>query len=98
MTVRNYTPVLEEAIAEAKAAGLADLAGELETACFKVAFTTSSELLYEHGVAIRRFLKAAGRGLPGATREKLQDCLTEIDLVWPGLRKLRALFRRRIPG
>lgn len=98
MSVRNYTPLLEEAIAEARAAGFPEPADELETACFKVAFTTSNELLHEHGLAIRRFLAAAGSGLPRETREKLQACLTEIDLVWPGWRKLAALFRRRIPG
>lgn len=98
MSVRNYAPFLEEAIAEAKAAGFADQASELETACFKVAFTTSNELLHEHGVAIRSFLKAADRGLPVATRQKLEACLTEIDLVWPGWRKLLALFKRRVPG
>ena len=97
MSVRDYTPLLEKAIAEAKAAGLATEANELDSACFRVAFTTSNELLHEHGIAIRNFLKATDRRLPPATREKLEACLTEIDLVWPGWRKLRALFRRRVP-
>lgn len=98
MPVRDYAPFLEAGIAEAKAAGFAEAASELESACFRTAFTTSNELLHEHGLALRRFLAATGDGLPRETREKLEACLTEIDLVWPGWRKLLALFKRRIPG
>jgi len=97
--IRDYTPWLEEAIAEARAAGLHAAANDLETACFKTAFTTSSETLWEHGVAIRRFLKTTRAALPRTTKAKLQACLIEIDLVWPGWRKLLALMRRRrAPG
>lgn len=96
--IRDYTPLLEEAIAEAKAAGFGAAADELNRACFKTAFTTSSELLHEHGIAIRDFLKETGRALPRPIRRKMEACLTEIDLVWPGWRKLLALFKKRVPG
>ena len=91
--------MLREAIAEARAAGLDTAASDLERACFEAAFTTVSEEFCEHGVAIRRFLKATGGVLPRPIRAKLKDCLTEIDRVWPGWRKLVALLRRRrVPG
>jgi hypothetical protein len=56
--IMDYTPLLREAIAEAKAAGFETAASDLEQSCFAVAFTTSSEMLGEHGLAIKRFLKA----------------------------------------
>jgi hypothetical protein len=54
----DYTRLLTEAIAEAKAAGFEAAASDLERSCFGVAYTTSSEMLGEHGLAISRFLKA----------------------------------------
>lgn len=92
--VRDYSPWLEQAIAEAKAAGLEPHATELERAVSAV-FTTSSETYHEQGLAIRRFLAATRGRLPRATKEKLDACLIEIDLVWPGWRKLWALLRRK---
>src|SRR5436190_23910441 len=96
--IRDYTPVLEEAIAEARAAGFSPAAEELHRPCFQVAFTTGSEVLHEHGIAIRIFLKETGRALPRPIRKKMAACLTEIDLVWPGWRKLLAFFKPRVPG
>ena len=54
----DYTRLLTEAIAEAKAVGFEAAASDLERSCFGVAYTTSSEMLGEHGLAISRFLKA----------------------------------------
>ena len=97
--IRDYTPLLRQAIAEAKVAGFDVETSELEASCFEAAFTTSSEELSEHGLAIRQFLKATRGALPRTTKAKLQACLIEIDLVWPGWRKLVALMKRRgIPG
>ena len=48
----HYTDLLTDLISEAKAAGLEAEASELESACFGVAFTTSSELLGENGIAL----------------------------------------------
>lgn len=95
MRIRDYTPLLREAIAEARAAGVDAAAQELEKAAFETAFTTSTEMLVEHGLAIRRFLKATRGTLPASTKAKLKVCLTETDLVFPGWRKLIALLRRR---
>jgi hypothetical protein len=92
--IRDYSPWLEQAIAEAKASGLEPEANELERAAFAV-FTTSSEVYHEQGLAIRRFLAATRGRLPRATQAKLDACLIEIDLVWPGWRKLWALLRRK---
>ena len=94
MTVRDYEPLLTEAIAEAKAAGLETEAGELESSAFAV-FTTSSEMLHEHAVAIRLFLKATRGRLPRSIKEKLRVCLIETQLAYPSWRKLIALLRRR---
>jgi hypothetical protein len=91
--IRDYTPLLKEAIAEAKAAGLETAANDLEQAAF-AAFTTSSEMLQEHGLAIKRFLKATRGALPCSTKEKLKGCLTETELACTGWRKLMALLRR----
>ena len=93
-SVRDYEPLLKEAIAEAKAAGLEAEARELESSAFAV-FTTSSELLYEHAVAIRLFLKATRGRLPSSIKDKLRVCLIETQLAYPSWRKLIALLRRR---
>ena len=95
-SVRDYQPLLEQAIAEAKAAGIAE-ADELESACFKAAFTTSSELLHEQGLAMHHFLKTTRGRLPREIERKMRACLNETQLVWPGWRKLVALWRRREP-
>jgi hypothetical protein len=94
MRIRDYTPLLREAIAEARAAGFETEANDLERAAFS-AFTTSSEMLQEHGLAIKRFLKATHNSLPRSTKAKLRVCLTETELACTGWRKLTALLRRR---
>ena len=92
--VKDCTPLLKEVIAEAREAGLVVAADDLERSAF-AAFTSSSELLGEQGVAIRRFLKATRGNLPAGTKDKLETYLMEINIVWPGWRKMFALFRRR---
>ncbi|MSQ62371.1 MAG: hypothetical protein EXR33_00790 [Betaproteobacteria bacterium] len=92
--IRDYTPLLREAIVEARAAGFEIAANDLEQAS-TAAFTTSSEMLQEHGLAIKRFLKATRDALPRSTSEKLKSCLTETELARTGWRKLLALLRRR---
>ena len=92
--IRDYTPLLREAIAEARAAGFEAEANELEHAAF-AAFTTSSEMLQEHGLVIKRFLKATPSALPRSIKVKLRACLTETELSCTGWRKLVALLRRR---
>lgn len=84
----DYTRQLSEAIAAAKAAGLEAEAAELETTCFRVAYTTSSEMLGEHGLALRRFLEATRGRLPASVRDILQPCLVEAGIAWPGWRSL----------
>lgn len=91
--IRDYIPLLKEAIADARAAGLGAAANELESAAF-AAYTTSSEMLCEHGLAIERFLKATRKSLPGPIEEKLKACLTETELVHSGWRGLMALLHR----
>lgn len=92
--IRDYTPLLREAIVEARAAGFETAANELEHAAF-AAFTTSSEMLQEHGLAIRHFLKTTPDTLPRSIKAKLKACLTETELSCTGWRKLVALLRRR---
>lgn len=91
--IRDYTPLLKEAIAEARTAGLETAANDLEQAAF-AAFTTSSEMLQEHGLAIKRVLRATHDTLPRSTKTKLKACLTETELACTGWRKLWALLRR----
>ena len=92
----SYEPLLKEAIAEARAAGLEAAAGELEDAAFRTAYTTSSELIQEHGLAMRRFLKATRGALPASTRAKVLACLAQIQPGWRQL--LSGLLRRRPVG
>ena len=92
--IREYTPLLREAIAEAKAAGFESAANDLELASF-AAFTTSSEMLQEHGLAIKRFLRATHGTLPRSIQVKLEACLIETELACTGWRKLLAILRRR---
>jgi hypothetical protein len=94
--VQYYTPLLEEAIAEAKAAGFEPEASELEHACFKVVFTTSTEMLGEHVVAINRFLKTTRGRLPVPIKKKLYACLAEGERAWPGWRSLWSALMRRL--
>ena len=91
--ITDYTPLLKEAIAEAKAAGFEAAAHDLEQAVF-AAFTTSSEMLQEHGLAIRRFLENTRGSLPRPIKAKLNTCLTETELASSGWRKLLALLKR----
>jgi hypothetical protein len=93
-TVRDYIPLLKDAIAGAKAAGFEKEANELEQDV-GAAFTTSSEMLQEHGLAIKRFLTAAHGGLPRSVEKKLKACLNETELAATGWRKIVALLRRR---
>ena len=93
--VRDYLPLLREAISEARAAGIGAAADELEH-MVSLPFTTSSEMLQEHGIAIRRFLEAAHGALADSTRRKLRTCLNETELAAPGWRGLIARLRR--PG
>jgi len=78
----DYYPYLKAAIAEAKAAGLDAAATELEDKAF-AAYTTSSELLGEHGLAIRQFLDSGGAAVPAGVKANLDRCLAEIRKVWP---------------
>lgn len=91
--IRDYTPLLREAIAEARAAGFETAANELEHAAF-AAFTTSSEMLQQQGLAIKHFLKTTSDSLPRSIKAKLMVCLTETELSCTGWRKLMALLRR----
>jgi hypothetical protein len=82
--VADYYPHLKAAIAEAKAVGLEPAASELEAQIF-AAYTTSSELLGEQGLAILKFLRSEGGAVPPSVTAKLNACLKEIRKVWPRL-------------
>jgi hypothetical protein len=91
--IKNFIPLLRDAIADAKAAGFDTDAHELEQAVFS-AFTTSSEMLQEQDRAINRFLKSTRTTLPRPIRIKLETCLTETELATSGWRKLAARLKR----
>jgi hypothetical protein len=91
--IRDYLPLLREAIAEARDSGLGVEVEDLDRACSS-SFTTSSEMLQEHGLAIRRFLKVTRRRLPLSTRKKLLACLNETELAGSGFRRLIATIKR----
>jgi len=81
--VEDFYPLLREAIAEARAAGL--VTDSLESRSF-AAYTTSSELLGETGQAIVDFLQAGSANVPPAVAAKLQACLRQVQRVWPEIR------------
>jgi hypothetical protein len=83
--VEDFLPVLRDCIEEARTAGLASLADELESRAL-AAYTTSSELLGEVGQAIVAFLHAAGPSVPYAVANRLRACLAQVQGVWPNLR------------
>ena len=93
MEIRNYLFLLREVIVEASDAGLGAEVENLEKASSS-AFTTSSEMVQEHGLAIRRFLKATRTRLPLSTKKKLLACLNETELACTGWRKLIAMIKR----
>ena len=92
--IRDYVPLLREAIEEARAAGLDVAASELEQAVDAVV-TTSSEMFQLHGLAIERFLGATRDTLPWPVKSKLRACLAETQLAGTGWRKLMALVKMR---
>ncbi len=92
--IRDYLPLLKQAIAEARTTGLVSAVNDLERAAF-AAHTTSSEMLQEHGMAIRHFLKVSRDTLPRETRRKLEACLAETELATTGWRGLLARLKRR---
>ena len=83
--VEDFRPLLREAIAEARAVGLGDLAEALEHVSLAT-YTTSSELFGETGRAIAAFLHAGGKAVPPDVAAKLTICLQHIQAVWPGIR------------
>ncbi|MFH1176909.1 MAG: hypothetical protein V1750_05840 [Acidobacteriota bacterium] len=82
---RDFTPMLREAIAEMRLAGAFAPALELEEV-LGAAYTTSSELLGELGLAILKAMRGKHSRLPGPTRRKLRQCLREIRKTWSDIR------------
>jgi hypothetical protein len=83
--VEDFYPLLREAIAEARAAGLESLADSLESRSF-AAYTTSSELLGETGQAIVEFLRTANAKVPPTVADKLKECLRQVQRLCPEIR------------
>jgi hypothetical protein len=77
--------LLRDAIADARDAGLGDLARLLEETT-STAYTTSSEYFGETGEAIVAFLRNGGASVPPALIVKLKTCLEYVQLVWPTIR------------
>ena len=75
--MKDYYPLLKAAIAEARAAGLEAAATELEGKVF-AGYTTSSELMGEHAIAIRTFLESQGSAVPSNVKANLARCLKEL--------------------
>lgn len=91
--IRDFTPLLLRAVAEARTAGIGAPADALERAANGV-YTTSSEFLAEIATAIRRFLAETRGRLPAETLRKVRACLAEAELAAPGFAGLFARWRR----
>ncbi len=82
MRVADFTPLLRRAIEQAREAGLAQSAADLEDHAL-AAYTTSSEWLGEVGEAILRFRAREGDRVPAPVIDLLNQCLVEVGKVWP---------------
>ena len=82
--VADFQPLLKAAISEARAAGFEAAASQLEGFAF-AAYSTSSELLGETGIAIKTFIESVGAAAPPTVVDKLNACLAEVRKVWPGI-------------
>ena len=80
----DFFPLLRQAIAEARSAGLSALVEDLD-ARSTAAYTTSSELLGEIGLAIQQFLSVGNSSVPEPIVRKLQICLEQVRHVWPDI-------------
>ena len=93
-TIRDYRLLLEQAISEARNAGLGEEAGQLQSAV-SAAFTTSSELISDQGHAILRFVNATRGRLPVGVKVKLDACLAEIGRTWSPYHRFRVWVYRK---
>jgi hypothetical protein len=81
----DVSELLRQAIRDARAAGLGPAADELQERT-SAAFTSSSELLGEMGLAVEHFLRRERGKVPADVEEKLRACLAAVRRVWPRLR------------
>jgi hypothetical protein len=80
---RVETAPFDGLIAELRARGLSDAAGSLSR-LKGAAWTTSSEMIGELGLAVLRLQKQ--RGLSPELMELCRRCMSEVRKVWPSIR------------
>jgi hypothetical protein len=69
-----------------RAAGLGEDAGRLHSLLHETAWTSSSELLGELGLELRRIKKQHWRRLDEGARSLLQECAAAVHKGWPAMR------------
>ena len=75
----------DELIQQLRAEGHGEAAERLDSVLHHTAWTTSSELLGELGLAILAF-KRQRPATSGALRQHLKTCLRAVRRAWPGLK------------
>src|SRR5574341_1447834 len=68
------------------AAGFEEEAKELRGLAFDTAWTSSSEMIGEIGLAILRTQRRAAGGLPAEVVSALESCMDHVRQVWPDIK------------
>ncbi len=87
----TFLDVLSMAIDGLRAAGFEEDARSLQEVVYETAWSSSSEMVGEIGLAILRIQQGVGGRVPKEVAKSLQSCLRHVRQVWPGI-KLRKGF------
>ncbi len=82
----TFPDVLSMAIGGLRAAGFGEDARSLQEIAFETAWTSSSEMVGEIGLAILRIQQRVGGRVPKEVAKSLEFCLRHVRQVWPGIK------------
>ncbi len=82
----DFLEALSQAIDRLRAAGFEEDARNLRDVAFETAWTSSSEMIGEIGLAILRVQQRARGKLPKAVARGLDRCMDHVREVWPDIR------------
>ena len=81
-----FVDALSTAADGLRAAGFEEDARSLREVVFETAWTSSSEMIGEIGLAILRIQQRARGRLPKEVAKSLESCLHQVKLVWPKIK------------
>ena len=82
----DFLGALSNAIDGLRAAGLDEDAAKLRDLAFETAWTSSSEMIGEIGLAILGVQQRARGRLPKEVAKSLDSCMHHVKQVWPDIR------------